>query len=79
MKGGVGEWVAEKGVQDQCVNKELNTPLTALDVLVDDHVVPARTGTRTPRRCRRQPWCRREADPRPIAAPPRRRSPPGRE
>ena len=34
----------EEGVQDQCVTKELNTLLTALYVLVDDHVVPPRTG-----------------------------------
>lgn len=34
----------EEGVQDQTVTKELNTLLTALYVLIDDHVVPARTG-----------------------------------
>ena len=39
---GVTAWV--EGVQDQCVTKELNTLLTALYVLVDDHVVPARVG-----------------------------------
>jgi hypothetical protein len=33
-----------KGVQDQCVTNELNTLLTALYVLVDDHVVPPRVG-----------------------------------
>jgi len=33
-----------EGVQDQCVTKELNTLLTALYVLVDDHVVAPRTG-----------------------------------
>jgi hypothetical protein len=38
-----------EGVQDQCVSKELNTLLTALYVLVDDHVVSARVGRgRTP-------------------------------
>jgi len=37
-----GVW--EEGVQDQCVTKELNTLLIALYVLIDDHVVPARTG-----------------------------------
>ena len=41
-RAGVTAW--EEGVQDQCVTKELNTLLTALYVLVDDHVVPARTG-----------------------------------
>lgn len=39
---GVTAW--EEGVQDQCVTKELNTLLTALYVLIDDHVVPARAG-----------------------------------
>jgi hypothetical protein len=34
----------EEGVQDQCVSKELNTLLTALYVLVDDHVVQPRAG-----------------------------------
>jgi len=34
----------EEGVQDQCVTKDLNTLLTALYVLVDDHIVPPRTG-----------------------------------
>jgi hypothetical protein len=34
----------EEGVQDQCVTKELNTLLTALYVLIDDHVVSPRTG-----------------------------------
>lgn len=34
----------EEGVQDQCVSKELDTLLTALYVLVDDHVVPTRVG-----------------------------------
>jgi hypothetical protein len=34
----------EEGVQDQCVTKELDTLLTALYVLIDDHVVPPRTG-----------------------------------
>jgi hypothetical protein len=33
-----------EGVQDQCVTKELNTLLTALYVLIDDHVVTARSG-----------------------------------
>jgi hypothetical protein len=33
-----------EGVQDQCVSKELNTLLTALYVLVDDHVATPRTG-----------------------------------
>jgi hypothetical protein len=33
-----------EGVQDQCVTKELNTLLTALYVLIDDHVVETRTG-----------------------------------
>jgi len=33
-----------EGVQDQCVSKELNTLLTALYVLIDDHVVAARVG-----------------------------------
>ena len=37
-------WTWEEGVQDQCVSKELNTLLTALYVLVDDHVVTPRTG-----------------------------------
>lgn len=36
--------IREEGVRDQCVTKELNTLLTALYVLVDDHVVPARVG-----------------------------------
>jgi hypothetical protein len=34
----------EEGVHDQSVTKNLNTLLTALYVLVDDHVVPPRTG-----------------------------------
>ena len=34
----------EEGVQDQCVSKDLDTLLTALYVLIDDHVVPPRTG-----------------------------------
>ncbi|PKW13370.1 DDE family transposase [Saccharopolyspora spinosa] len=34
----------EEGVQDQCVSNDLDTLLTALYVLVDDHVAPARTG-----------------------------------
>jgi len=34
----------EEGVQDQCVSKELDTLLTALYVLVDDHVVSPRSG-----------------------------------
>jgi len=33
-----------EGVQDQSVTNDLNTLLTALYVLVDDHVVPPRTG-----------------------------------
>lgn len=33
-----------EGVQDQCVTKELNTLLTALYVLIDDHVVQPRAG-----------------------------------
>lgn len=33
-----------EGVQDQTVTKELNTLLTALYVLIDDHVVPPRAG-----------------------------------
>jgi hypothetical protein len=33
-----------EGIQDQCVTKELNTLLTALYVLIDDHVVTARVG-----------------------------------
>ncbi len=33
-----------EGVQDQCVTRELNTLLTALYVLIDDHVVEARVG-----------------------------------
>lgn len=33
-----------EGVHDQTVTKELNTLLTALYVLIDDHVVPPRTG-----------------------------------
>jgi hypothetical protein len=33
-----------EGVQDQYVSKELNTLLTALYVLIDDHVVPPRAG-----------------------------------
>lgn len=37
-------WTWEEGVQDQCVSKELDTLLTALYVLIDDHVVPPRTG-----------------------------------
>lgn len=35
-------WV--EGVQDRCVIKELNPLLTALHVLIDDHVVRPRTG-----------------------------------
>lgn len=35
--------VAE-GVHDQCVTRELNILLTALYVVIDDHVVTARTG-----------------------------------
>jgi hypothetical protein len=31
-------------LEDQCVTKDLNTLLTSLYVLVDDHVIPARTG-----------------------------------
>ncbi len=42
------KWTRSKGmgggVQDQCVSNELNTLLTALYVLVDDHVVPPRAG-----------------------------------
>ena len=34
----------EEGVQDPAVTKELNTLLTALYVLIDDHVVPSRVG-----------------------------------
>lgn len=34
----------EEGVQDQTVTKDLDTLLTALYVLIDDHVVPARAG-----------------------------------
>jgi hypothetical protein len=34
----------QEGVQDQCVSKELNTLLTVLQVLIDDHVVTARVG-----------------------------------
>src|SRR5690625_2480614 len=34
----------EEGVQDPCVNRELNTLLTELYVLIDDHVAPSRTG-----------------------------------
>lgn len=34
----------EEGVQDQTVTKELNTLLTALYVLIDDHVVLPRAG-----------------------------------
>ena len=37
-------WKREEGVQDPCVSKELDTLLTALYVLIDDHVVPPRTG-----------------------------------
>lgn len=37
-------WKWEEGVQDQCVSKELDTLLTALYVLIDDHVVPPRVG-----------------------------------
>jgi hypothetical protein len=33
-----------EGVQNQCVTKELNTLLTALYVLIDDHVVTTRVG-----------------------------------
>jgi hypothetical protein len=39
-----GVWTWKEGVQDQCVSKDLNTLLTALYVLIDDHVVPPRTG-----------------------------------
>lgn len=35
-------WV--EGVQDQCVTRDLNTLLTALYVVIDDHVVKARAG-----------------------------------
>jgi hypothetical protein len=38
----LGKWA--EGVQDQCVSKELNTLLTALYVLIDDHVVASRVG-----------------------------------
>jgi hypothetical protein len=34
----------EEGVQDQCVSKDLDTLLTALYVVIDDHVVPTRGG-----------------------------------
>src|SRR3954465_12027654 len=34
----------EEGVQDRCVSKDLDTLLTALYVLIDDHVAPPRTG-----------------------------------
>ena len=34
----------EEGVQDQCVSKELNTHLTALYVVIDDHVALPRIG-----------------------------------
>jgi hypothetical protein len=34
----------EEGVQDQCVSKELDTLLTALSVVIDDHVVATRSG-----------------------------------
>lgn len=34
----------EEGVQDQCVTKELNTLLTGLYVLIDDHVARPRAG-----------------------------------
>ena len=37
-------WKRQEGVQDQCVSKDLNTLLTALYVLIDDHVVPPRAG-----------------------------------
>lgn len=33
-----------EGVQDHCVSNDLDTLLTALYVLIDDHVVPPRTG-----------------------------------
>jgi DDE family transposase len=33
-----------EGVQDRCVTNELNTLLTTLYVLIDDHVVPPRAG-----------------------------------
>ena len=35
-----GVWTWKEGVQDQCVSKDLDTLLTAPDVLIDDHVVP---------------------------------------
>lgn len=38
-------------LEDQCVTKDLNTLLTSLYVLIDDHVTPARTG-----RGRRPEW-----------------------
>jgi hypothetical protein len=37
-------WTWQEGVQDQCVSKDLDTLLTALYVLIDDHVAPPRTG-----------------------------------
>jgi hypothetical protein len=37
-------WVWTEGVQDQCVSRELNTLLTALYVVIDDHVVTPRAG-----------------------------------
>ena len=35
-------WKWAEGAQDQCVSKESNILLTALYVLIDDHVVPPR-------------------------------------
>jgi hypothetical protein len=37
-------WAREEGVQDQTVTNEMDTLLTALYVLIDDHVVLARVG-----------------------------------
>jgi hypothetical protein len=37
-------WAWEEGVHDQTVTKDLDTLLTAIYVLVDDHVVPPRYG-----------------------------------
>jgi hypothetical protein len=37
-------WKWVEGVQDQCVSKELDTLLTALYVVIDDHVVATRSG-----------------------------------
>ena len=37
-------WTRTEGVQDRVVSNDLNTLLTALYVLIDDHVVPPRTG-----------------------------------